>query len=163
MAHYKPEQHLNVDESMVPYFGKHDAKQYINGKPIKFGYKVWMLAKPTRYCVQFRPYAGKDIQLDVYSDNGLEVGGAVVAHLLNYTQFQQDNGSIYDVVQDNFFTFPGLLCYLQKVSIAATGKPTVKLCCMGNLSLKSVKKVEKSHRGTSVVAIEMSSKISAVS
>ena len=29
VAHYKPEQHISVDESMKPYFGKHGAKQYI--------------------------------------------------------------------------------------------------------------------------------------
>ena len=40
VAHYKPEQHLRVDESMVPHFVKHGAKQYIHGKPIKFGYKL---------------------------------------------------------------------------------------------------------------------------
>ena len=38
--HYRSEQHLSVDESMVPYFGKYGAKQYIHGKPIKFGYKL---------------------------------------------------------------------------------------------------------------------------
>ena len=27
LAYYKPEQHLSVDKSMVPYFGKHGAKQ----------------------------------------------------------------------------------------------------------------------------------------
>ena len=31
---------LCVDESMIPSFGKHLAKQYIKEKPIKFGYKV---------------------------------------------------------------------------------------------------------------------------
>ena len=61
---------------------------------------------------------------------------------------------------DNFFTSPGRLCHLQKQTIAATG--TVKLCRMGNPSLKSVKEVEKSQQGSSVVAIEMSSNISAV-
>ena len=64
VAYYRPEQHLSVDELMVPYFGKHGAKQYIHGKPIKFGYKLWVLEKPLGYCVQFRPYAGKDTQLD---------------------------------------------------------------------------------------------------
>ena len=37
VAHYTPEQHLSVDESIVPYFGKHGAKQYIHGKLIKVG------------------------------------------------------------------------------------------------------------------------------
>ena len=39
VAHFKPKQHLSVGESMVQYFGKPGAKQYIHGKPIKFGYK----------------------------------------------------------------------------------------------------------------------------
>ena len=84
VAHYKPEQHLRVDESMVPYFGKHGAEQYIHGKLIKFGYKLWVLAKPLGYCVQFRPHAGKDTQLVVYDNIGLGVGGAVVGMLHIY-------------------------------------------------------------------------------
>ena len=160
VAYYKPDQHLSVDESMVPYFGKHGAKQYIHGKPIKFGYKLWVLAKPLGYCVQFCPYAGKDTQLDEYGDIGLEVGGTVVAHLLKCLSFQQDNGSIYHVVMDNFFTSPGLLCHLQKQPIAAIG--TVRLCRMGNPPLKSVKEVKKLQRGTSVVAVETLSNVSAV-
>ena len=40
VAHYRPEHHLSVEESMALYFGKHGAKQYIHEKPIKFGYKL---------------------------------------------------------------------------------------------------------------------------
>ena len=29
-----------VDECIVPYYGRHNAKQFIRGKPIRFGYKV---------------------------------------------------------------------------------------------------------------------------
>ena len=105
-------------------------------------------------------YAGKDTQLDIYGDIGLGVGGAAVAYLLKCIPSQQDNGSIYHVVMDNFFTSPGLLCHLQKQTIAATG--TVRLCCMGNPPLKSVKEVEKSLQDLSVVVIETSSNISAV-
>ena len=119
-----------------------------------------MLAKPLGYCVQFRAYAGKDTQLDVCGDIGLVVGRTVVAHLLKYIPFRQDNGSIYHVVMDNFFTSPGLLCHLHKEFIAATG--ALSICRMGNPPLKSVKEVEKSQRGTSIVAIETSSNISAV-
>ncbi len=31
---------FSVDESMVPYYGRHSSKQYIRGKPIQYGYKV---------------------------------------------------------------------------------------------------------------------------
>ena len=30
----------SVDEMMVPYYGRHSSKQFIRGKPIRFGYKV---------------------------------------------------------------------------------------------------------------------------
>lgn len=33
--------HFSVDECIVPYYGRHGAKQFIRGKPIRFGYKVY--------------------------------------------------------------------------------------------------------------------------
>ena len=33
--------YFSCDESMVPYFGRHGYKQYIRGKPIRFGYTFW--------------------------------------------------------------------------------------------------------------------------
>ena len=79
--HFGPSQHTSIDESMVPYFEWHGAKQYIHGEPIKFGYKLWVMAPPLTYCIQFRPYAGKDGGLNEYVDVGLGLGGAVVASL----------------------------------------------------------------------------------
>lgn len=32
----------SVDEAMVPYFGRHSCKQFIHGKPIRYGYKLWV-------------------------------------------------------------------------------------------------------------------------
>ena len=60
LLNYKPIQHVSVDESMVPFFEKHGAKQYIHGKPIKFGFKLWVMATTLGYCIQFCPYASKD-------------------------------------------------------------------------------------------------------
>ena len=37
------EQDLNVDQSMIPFFGRHSAKQFIRGKPIRFAFKIWCL------------------------------------------------------------------------------------------------------------------------
>ena len=31
----------SVDEIMVPYYGRHANKQYICGKPVRFGFKLW--------------------------------------------------------------------------------------------------------------------------
>ena len=52
---------FSVDESiMMPYFGYISVcKQFICGKPIRFGYKMWVLAiAKSGYCVQLQPYLG---------------------------------------------------------------------------------------------------------
>lgn len=54
-----PSVHLNFDECMVKYYGKHSAKQFIRGKPIRFGYKVWSLNTSNGYLVNFDIYTGK--------------------------------------------------------------------------------------------------------
>nr|CAH7756451.1 unnamed protein product [Callosobruchus chinensis] len=43
LKYHKPSEHMNYDESMIKYFGRHHCKQFIRGKPIRFGYKVWCL------------------------------------------------------------------------------------------------------------------------
>ena len=55
-----PEKNISIDESMVPYYGRHGCKQYIQNKLVKFGYKLWVAATPLGYGIQFYPYAGKD-------------------------------------------------------------------------------------------------------
>ena len=62
---------------MVPYFGKHGAKEYIHGKPIKFVLKLWVMATPLGYCIQFFSCAGKDAILQKYENIGLDLGASV--------------------------------------------------------------------------------------
>ena len=45
-----------IEESMIPYFGGYGAKQFISGKPIQFGYKMWALTTPLGYLSQIKPY-----------------------------------------------------------------------------------------------------------
>ncbi|KAF2879462.1 hypothetical protein ILUMI_26709 [Ignelater luminosus] len=40
-------ENMSIDESMIPYFGRNGCKQFICGKPIRFGYKAWVLAQPS--------------------------------------------------------------------------------------------------------------------
>ena len=49
---------LAIDEQMVPYFGRHSAKLFIRGKPIRFGYKNWVLASSDGYPYKFETYTG---------------------------------------------------------------------------------------------------------
>ena len=50
---------LRIDASMVPYYGHHGSKMFITGKPIRFGYKVWMLCSSDGYPHQADIYCGK--------------------------------------------------------------------------------------------------------
>ena len=128
-----------MDDSTEPYSGKQVAKQYIHGKLIKFDYKLWVMASPLSYCIQFRPYSGKDSQLSEYGDIGLGLSAGIVAHLAQFFPAPNDNHSKYHLEMDNFFTSPELLRHLREKSIAATG--TVRTCRMENPPPKSVDKV----------------------
>lgn len=45
---------------MVRYYGHHYLKQFIRGKPIRFGYKQWLLCCGRNgYCFNVDPYEGK--------------------------------------------------------------------------------------------------------
>ena len=44
-------ENLSIDEQMVRYFRHHYLKQFMRGKPIRFGFKQWALCcSQTRYC-----------------------------------------------------------------------------------------------------------------
>ena len=42
LQNFIPEKNVSNDESMVPYHGRQGCKQYIQNKPVKFGYKLWV-------------------------------------------------------------------------------------------------------------------------
>jgi len=75
-----PAYHLSIDETMVPYFGKHGCKQHVHGKPIRFGYKMWYLASSDDYLLQGEPYQGASTGCDI---PGLGMVGSVVMDLVS--------------------------------------------------------------------------------
>lgn len=44
---------------MTKYYGLHNCKQFIRGKPIPFGYKMWCLNLADGYLINFNIYQGK--------------------------------------------------------------------------------------------------------
>lgn len=54
-----PEEHMAIDEMMVPFKGHHGAKQYIRSKPKKWGFKMWVRASQKGYVQCFELYGGK--------------------------------------------------------------------------------------------------------
>ena len=49
---------LSIDESMVSYYEHHQAKMLIRCKPVRFGYKLWMLCSSDGYPYKAVIYAG---------------------------------------------------------------------------------------------------------
>ena len=53
---------LSIDESMVPYYGRHSCKQFIRAKSIRFGFKSWVLANGTGVPHKIEIYQGRTNQ-----------------------------------------------------------------------------------------------------
>ena len=73
---------LDIDESMIPYFGKFGQrlKQRMQMKPIRYDYKVWCLDLKGGYLYDFKVYQGKGSKNEFSDTFGL--GPSVVLGLL---------------------------------------------------------------------------------
>ncbi|XP_045474894.1 piggyBac transposable element-derived protein 4-like [Harmonia axyridis] len=58
---FSPSRELSIDESMVGFKGRSGLKQYMPMKPVKRGFKIWvMTCARTGYMLSFKVYEGKD-------------------------------------------------------------------------------------------------------
>ncbi len=96
LEHSPGKEYLSIYESMIPYYGNHYAKQFIQGKPIRFGFKNWTLCTSSGYMMAFDIYAVKQ---DEYPKE-MGLGETVVLNLLSKIE-KQTSG--YNVFFDNFF------------------------------------------------------------
>ena len=135
-------QNLSIDESMVPYYGRHSCKQFIRGKPIRFGYKVWMLSTSLGYVVKFEPYQGAKGRQAVYP--GLGMGGSVVIDLI--AALQEEEGRSYHLTFDNLFTSLKLVDVLTEKNIACRG--TIRANRLGDCPVCEVTEMKKTARGS---------------
>jgi hypothetical protein len=105
---------FSVDEVMIPYFGRHSSKQFIHGKPIRYGYKVWALCTSDGSGVWFEPYCGRDTRVE---DRGLGQGPNIVLELVEKASLLLGSMLFFD----NLFTSFPLLERLSELNIAGTG------------------------------------------
>lgn len=139
---YMPiEQSLSVDESMIPYFGRHGCKQFIRGKPIRFGFKAWVLALRLGYCAQLDIYQGR--RKDGEVEFGL--GEHVVMKFADILKEHYD-GIQFSLYFDNFFTSAKLVTSLGEKGFAATG--TVRQNRTENCGLPDDAFYKKKDRGS---------------
>lgn len=50
---------VSVDEMIVKYYSHRSLNQFIQVKPVRFGYKLWPLCGTSGYCYNFDLYCGK--------------------------------------------------------------------------------------------------------
>nr|XP_023018967.1 piggyBac transposable element-derived protein 3-like [Leptinotarsa decemlineata] len=132
------DQEKENDESMIPYYGKHHAKQYIKGKPIRFGYKNWALCSNTGYMVSFDIYTGKSTNEKQFGSEG------DVISLVNSAGIPSNKG--FKLYFDNYFTSITLLTHLAGNNICATG--TIRANRMEGCPFPDKGFWNKSERGT---------------
>ena len=128
---------ISIDEQMVPYFGRHTLKQYIRGKPIKFGMKMWLLASFDGFPFSYDVYCGKEEQ---QHQEGL-VGERVVKKFLKTTSDLKDH-SLYT---DNFFTSADLMDEMGNEGLRHTG--TVRSNRIAHCPVTDSKVFKKTNRG----------------
>ncbi|XP_032254838.1 piggyBac transposable element-derived protein 1-like isoform X2 [Phoca vitulina] len=113
---YAPlEEYYYFDKTMCECF---DSDQFLNGKPIRIGYKIWCGTTTQGYLVWFEPYQ-EELTVMVDKDLDLGLGGNLVMHfadvLLERGQYP------YHLCFDSFFTSVKLVSALKKKGVRATG------------------------------------------
>ena len=121
----------SIDESMIRYFGPYSLKQFIKGKPTRFGFKIWVICTPAGAQIRCVPYAGAKTNVFQYA---LSQGPDVVYDLVENVKLIPGS----EVVCDNLFTIPDLMDHLSKKGIGVLG--TMRQNRMNNLSLPSKKR-----------------------
>ena len=128
-------QFLSIDESTIPYRGLHSAKQFVKGKPVKFGNKMWMFCSADDFPYKFDEYCGKDPLRT----------GLLGIHVVDTMLQPAQNNKQHVVFFDNFFTSHQLLHSLTERNTRACG--TKRENRTGHCPLMTNKNAKKKARG----------------
>ncbi len=149
---------FDVDESMIPYFGCHGLKQFIQGKPVRFGFKSWCLNAPNGYLIAFDIYQGASGLRNLHYEEKHGKTGAAVMSLLD--KIPDHVPCPIHLLLDNFFTCLPLMLALKENRIMVTG--TMRQDCIPKMCpLTSVKEMKKTKtaQGTTSIACNSKNKI----
>ncbi|XP_058810068.1 piggyBac transposable element-derived protein 3-like [Phymastichus coffea] len=113
---------LSVDEMMAKSYARTCLKQFIRGKPTRFGLKFWGLCVANGYLFNKDLYCGKNSVIgDKLSKCAL--GSRVVLHLLKpFFELTSDAKiPLYHLYFDNYFTNLDLVVHLNRLKLKCTG------------------------------------------
>jgi hypothetical protein len=131
-------EHLSIDESMVPYFGRCGLKMFLKGKPVRFGYKIWCLCDSQGFLYNFDVYTGRKSNQPVQKT---PLGTRVVRDMVSVIP----HPSSHMVFFDNFFTSPELLIDLREAGFRTSGTIRENRCRQA--PLQSHAQMKKKPRG----------------
>ncbi|KAK9745018.1 Transposase IS4 [Popillia japonica] len=115
---FVPVENLDFDEAMIKYYGKHGCKQFIKGKPIRFGFKVWSLNTKDGYLLNFDIYQGKS---PTTSEQNKRLFGKCTAPLISMISDISHSEYPYHFYLDNLFTSITLFDFLREQGYHVTG------------------------------------------
>ncbi|KAM6176974.1 piggyBac transposable element-derived protein 1 [Erethizon dorsatum] len=109
---YAPlEEYYSFGKSMCECF---DTDQFLNGKPLRIGYKIWCGTTVQGYLVWFEPYQ-EESTLEADEDLDLGLGGNLV---MNFADVLLEKGQHpYHLCFDSFFTSVKLMSALKKKGV----------------------------------------------
>lgn len=110
--HYKPSEHLTIDEQLFPYRGRTRFTQYIPSKPAKYGIKVWWICD----AMNSFPLHGQIYTGQAASGRETKQGERVVKDLAS-----KFRGSDRNITVDNFFTTLELAEHLLSWNLTLVG------------------------------------------
>lgn len=126
-------EHLAIDEMMIPFKGRHRAKQYIKNKPKKWGFKMWVRASRNGYVQCFELYGGKKSNVTALGP----VSDMVIRLCHN---IKEKNHKLF---MDNFFVTLPLLRKLKENKIYAIGTVRINRIKDATCKLVSCKKLQR--------------------
>lgn len=133
------EEYSCFDNSMDEGF---DSDQFLNGKTLRIGYKIWCGTTTHGYLVWFEPYQ-EDAAVETDKELDLGLGGNLI---LSFADVLLQKGHYpYHLCFDGFFTSVKLMSALKKKGIKATGsirENRTKKC-----PLMNVEHMKKMNRG----------------
>lgn len=139
------QEHLAVDEMMIEYFGRHGCKQFIRGKPIRFGFEIWSLASSSGFVYQMEPYADSHTRL---VETGLGQGPSVVLGLAEKAGVPPG----CKFYHGNLFTTLTLVDEMTKRGYGSCG--TLRENRLFDIQLTPAKSFQKTSRGNAEFLIE---------
>ncbi|KAE9525654.1 hypothetical protein AGLY_014181, partial [Aphis glycines] len=135
----EPEEHLAIDEIIIPFKGRSSMKLYNKSKPHKWGIKMFALASKSGIVHDFEIYVGKGT---VKSNTNLGLSGDIAIHLSEIIPKNKN----FKLSFDNWFTSYNLVVSLKNHGILGVG--TVRSNRLSGCQFENDKNLKKSRRGS---------------